>query len=728
MNPTPPLQLILAVHNHQPVGNFGSVFAEAYDRCYRPFLDEVSRHPSVRLALHYSGPLLEWIERERPAFLKDLKALVERGQVEILGGGFYEPMLAVLPDADARGQIRQMQEFCATHFGRRPVGMWLAERVWDPDLPRVIAPTGIRFTLLDDDHLFAAGVPEQRLLGHYLTDKAGSLLSIFPIDKKLRYQIPFALAPVLFDSLEQLARELPTREGAAARCLTYGDDGEKFGLWPGTHDWVYGKGWLREFFEGLALRGEWLRTVHPSAILAGSPPEARIYLPTASYHEMGEWTLPAVSMARYDELEQKLGHEGLLERYRPFVRGGIWQGFFAKYPESNQLQQRMLAVSRRLAADEARGLDVAEARTHLYRSQCNCAYWHGLFGGLYLNFLRHANLEDRLTAESLLGRAEDGDRPRLRVEVADLDADLADEVAVENQVIGVLIDPGDGGSLAELNYLPKAYALGDVLARREEGYHQKLRELDASQASGGPGTAAPASIHDLTRAKEPGLSRLLVTDGYRRASFIDRCHAPEHTLDALKAGADGDCSTLARQAYQLLALRREPGTGELESIEVPFRADGRVTLAEAERPLRIEKRYRFARREPGCQVDYRLSNPGDRPLDFIFAPELNLTLLAGDAPDRTLDLPGGRRERMNFRGVVPSLEKLAVTDGWAGFSLKLSARQPFELWCYPVETVSQSEAGFERTYQGTCLLLRSALSLAPGGEAELAFRLAFQPV
>ena len=103
----PRISLALAIHNHQPVGNFGWVFADVYEQAYAPMLDALDRHPGVRLALHYTGPLLDWIRAERPEFLERLRALVERGQVELLGGGYYEPVLASLPERDRVGQLAQ---------------------------------------------------------------------------------------------------------------------------------------------------------------------------------------------------------------------------------------------------------------------------------------------------------------------------------------------------------------------------------------------------------------------------------------------------------------------------------------------------------------------------------------------------------------------------------------------------------------------------------------------
>jgi len=88
------MKLIMVIHCHQPVGNFDYVFHMAHDKCYRPLLDLLEAHPRVKVGLHFSGPLLEWIEQRRPGTLELMAGLVERGQVEPLSGGFFEPLLA----------------------------------------------------------------------------------------------------------------------------------------------------------------------------------------------------------------------------------------------------------------------------------------------------------------------------------------------------------------------------------------------------------------------------------------------------------------------------------------------------------------------------------------------------------------------------------------------------------------------------------------------------------
>ncbi len=154
------ISLALALHNHQPVGNFGWVIEEVYRRSYEPLLAALERHPRIRLALHYTGPLLDWLAAERPEFLDRLRALVGGGRVELMGGGYYEPVLASLPEADRLAQLRLMGDAIERIGGRRPTGAWLAERVWEPDLPVALVDGGYRWTILDDAHFRAASIDE----------------------------------------------------------------------------------------------------------------------------------------------------------------------------------------------------------------------------------------------------------------------------------------------------------------------------------------------------------------------------------------------------------------------------------------------------------------------------------------------------------------------------------------------------------------------------------------
>ena len=86
-----PLRFVIVLHNHQPVGNFDGVIEQAYQDSYLPFLDVFERHPALRIGLHTSGCLMEWLDAHHPEYLDRLSALVAAGRIEIVGGAFYEP-------------------------------------------------------------------------------------------------------------------------------------------------------------------------------------------------------------------------------------------------------------------------------------------------------------------------------------------------------------------------------------------------------------------------------------------------------------------------------------------------------------------------------------------------------------------------------------------------------------------------------------------------------------
>lgn len=726
-----PRPFIFVLHSHQPVGNFEHVFEDAFARSYQPFTEILAAHPGVKAGLHFTGPLLEWLAREHQGYLDDLRRLVERGQVEILGGGFYEPILSALSDADAAGQIEMMGKFCQRYFGHRPTGMWLAERVWDPDLPRVLAPAGIRYTLLDDSHFRAAGVAGETITGHYITEKAGHPLSIFPIDKGLRYRIPFA-------QVDEALNYLVHAPGAG--CLTYGDDGEKFGLWPDTYDWVFNKKWLTQFFAALerAEADGRLRMVLPEAYLAEQPPVGRVYLPNASYDEMMEWALPVSGMRRLHELRERFKRSNEYDTYGAYLRGGIWQNFLAKYPEANQIHKKMLLVSGRLEAAMADAMEksgkdqidgnlgdlLGTAQRELYKGQCCCAYWHGLFGGLYLNYLRDALYRSLLTSERILDEVEHGKGDWLTHDAVDLDLDGRDEILVSNRLMNVYLRPHAGGSVFEVDYKPKSFHLTDVLTRREEGYHDLiLAEAHRPDAQGGEG-GKPKTIHDLVRMKEPHLERHLVYDDVPRASFVDRFFPKDATLDVIRGGAGKDLGDFASGEYKVESLGVEDAKKGTFHLTLCRRGTVRVHDAPGGFPVGVEKHFGLRVDAAEISVRYVLRNEGDRPVELCFGTEINVNLLAGNDPSRYLQLGGtGERFPISSDGVTLDVAKITMVDEWQKIRLELTANGPATLFRYPIETVSNSESGFERTFQGTCLAPSWTFRLAPGEKRELNLRL-----
>jgi hypothetical protein len=687
------VRFLFGVHNHQPIGNFDSVVLDATRSAYHPFLEAVRAAAGMVLSVHCSGGLLAFLrERARPTF-DLLGRLAADGRVELLTGGFYEPVMSMLPDADKLGQIQALSEFIRSNFGVRPRGMWLAERVWEPQLPKILSQAGVEFVVLDDAHFALAGLEPEALGGFYLTEEQGATLAVFPISQKLRYLVPFAEPSKAISYLEE-------RRGAGA--VTLFDDGEKFGVWPGTHRLVYDEGWLRHFFDALGQApGVTLSTF--SACLDAGPAAGRVYLPTASYSEMGEWALPAARGLELEESRRRLLALPDGERLARLLRGGFWRNFFVKYPEMGDAYWRMLHISARLHAALARRPDdprLAAAREDLWRGQGNDAYWHGVFGGAYLPHLRRAVGSALLAAERRLDEALGA--PALSWEQEDLDGDGRAEVRVRTPELAVTIRPGAGGTLTELAFRPRDLDIAAVITRRRETYHGRVKESVRASRDGETRT-----IHGAPGAKEEGLADLLDYDPFRRASLLDGLFGPGAPPDPLAPWA------LARTAIGERPMRTEvvERAGELELTLGPLALDGM--------PLSVVKRIRIGSPAAELRARYGLTWSGEETLEATWAVQLNLTLTAGDAQGRYFRLPGspslGSRGSSASAASVTLPTSLILVDEWIGCEVEIAWSGHAAVGWAPIETVSLSEAGFERIYQGSAILVGWPLTLPPGG-------------
>jgi alpha-amylase len=683
------LHLALVVHAHQPVGNFDHVFEFSYDRCYRPFIDVLEKHRYTRLGLHYTGPLLTWIERHHPEYFERLKGLVQTGRVELLGGGFYEPILISIPAADQQAQLTRLADYVEQHFGKRPSGAWLAERVWEPQLASVLAEAGVKYTVLDDIHFFSAGFEPQELFADYIAEDKGKTIRLVPGQKSLRYLIPWDTVDHVMHNLHETSQAHP--DGLAAM----GDDMEKFGGWPGTFEHCYEEGWLDQLFSAFEANSSWLDVCTPSDYLNTHSPAGRADLPTASYTEMMEWALPTRTRQRYNSMLKEFESR---PEVLSFLRGSPWRGFFRKYPESNLLHKKMLRASARISAAPKRraGSKAAEelkrARDLILQAQCNDAYWHGIFGGLYAPHLRTDLWRNLVRAEITADlQTPGGGTPR--VESLDFEGDGRTELLFTAPEYQALLKPSDGGTLAVLDFRPTESTLINSVLRQPEAYHARLKDPNYRPAT------STASAYEQTKVKESGLEKFLVYDRWPRHTFRLFVFDP----------------SLKHSDYEALALYEDAGLagGEFKVLssdphDAELAHEGQFVLHGAESvppvALRATKRFSFGPAPGGCEiaceVELKLDAPMARPVAVALESVVNL--LAPGASDRFFETPFGRQD-LRFSGTLPG-PALRMEDRWQRVRIAFNAPGTEQYWIAPIETVSESEEGFERVYQGSQIL------------------------
>ena len=717
------LRLALVIHNHQPIGNFDHVCHQAFKDSYAPFLEVLRDFPSLAITLHNSGSLLEWMVEHRPEYLDLVRELCEKDQLEIIGGPFYEPILSGIPKRDRIGQIETYSNYLENLLGQPVRGMWVPERVWEQSFASDIVDAGIEYTVLDDYHFRCAGLTDDQLTSYFITEDEGRLLKIFPVAERLRYTIPFE-AP--HKSIEYL-RSVYDRNPKAI--ITFGDDGEKFGTWPETKKTCYEEGWVRSFFQLLQDNNEWLATVTLKECVEHVEPAGQIALPDSSYREMTEWVLPAERQKAYLGLRhRKENSDSEWPLLNQFLRGGFWRNFKAKYPETNEMYARMLQVSNRLeqlveADYEREHTDsLNEARQELYRGQCNCSYWHGAFGGLYLPHLRHAVYSHLIGADNILEHVaselsptadatqNNSSRAWVRIEHDDFNLDTKKEISICSNRLVAMLNPAVGGHLYELDVRSIKHNLLGTLSRRPEIYHEAI-----IQAANGitDGMNAP-SIQGEIKCKQENIHQQIAYDAYPRKALVDHFMQPGLAIHDFQNGG-GLISDFHTGGYQSIIRRSR------DRVEACMARQGNLSSY----GVQVTKVVALDKNKGGdLSVHYQIENlpPG---LPVHFGVEFNISGLPGGAPDRYFyDQHGQRLGQLESVLSLLDVGRIGLVDEWLGVDVSLEISKPSGMWTFPISTVSQSEGGFEMVHQNCCIVPHWEFVVPKDGKWEVDLTLA----
>ncbi len=619
------------------------------------------------MVLHYSGSLLDWLFENRPEFIEKVKVLVQRGQVEIMTGGYYEPILPLVPDRDCIGQINLLTEAIKRSFNYSPRGAWLTERVWEPHLPKVLSSSGVEYTVVDDSHFRSVGIEPEKELGYYITEEEGKSLFLFSTSHELRYLIPFKPPEETFEFLKSLSK-------GDDKVIVIVDDGEKFGLWPGTHKWVYEEGWLEKFLSKLEENNSWVNSITFSEFISKYPPVGRVYLPCGSYPEMLEWS------------------------------GGYFRNYLMKYPESNNMHKKMLSVSERvnsIAMVKSGDRRFELARRHLYRGECNCAYWHGVFGGLYLNHLRssvyHHLIESENLIDSILHKGSWGE-----VKIWDMDRDGKEEIEVSTDKLKLYINPHMGGSIYEMDYRPASINLVNTLTRRTEPYHKNIKA--PFQSNGNKTKEGILSIHDIVGTKEEGLYEYIRYDTYRKVALLDHFLGEETNLAEFSKCNYRESGDFLQGDYNYSINRTNAQPDEDISIELS--RDGFIDIAKGHHRVKVSKTIKMLPDSSSIEIIYRLVNGDVERLSLWFGVEFNLSVYDTAFATR------GSKEKLNI---------IEVNDEWHHLKIVYDFSKETDLMYFPVETVSGSEGGLEKTYQELTLLFNWKIELGKDALWEINF-------
>jgi hypothetical protein len=493
---------------------------------------------------------------------------------------------------------------------------------------------------------------------------------IFPISEKLRYLTPFHPA-------EEVAEYLKKIHDQGGKSLTIFDDGEKFGLWPETYEWVYEKGWLEDFIDAVTESEHTEFALFKDTVRKQKPTQIA-YLPTVSYFEMGEWSLFSERTAKMAELVEEMEEKYTDDTTKVFVKGGIWKNFLVKYPESNRIHKRTLNLSKKAAK-----LNDAALFDALYKAQCNDVLWHGIFGGLYLPNLRNNAYRFIIEAEKRLEEISE----TKAVETGDFDFDGYDEAYLRGKSLNCMFVSRDCGQLTAFEDKDNLFNFQNTLARRKEAYHEKLfaEEKPKDTAETTDDTDKIKTIHDSRNTLDDEMKKYLVYDWHNKNSFIDH-FVPAFDAEAFEQVKFSEMGDFANQ----------PAEMTVSADSVTFVRQGGIFIDGTANKAEITKTFAINGEALEFEIDIRSAVSADYVL------ELNLHF--NNIPETTVN--GVKID--NIKELMS--DTFIISDANTPKSVKIIINTPTNLHGYIVKTLSQSESGADLTSQGVCLLMPFKLS------------------
>ena len=714
--------LPIIFHFHQPIDNFGWVYEDCYEKSYGPLINEIYKVPKVKATLHFSGNLLEWFLKNKLDLIEKLKEMAKRGQIEIIGGGYYEPIFAIIPTRDRIAQMRKLSDLIKKEFGLEVKGAWLSERVWEPNYPTFLNEAGLKYVLVDDNHFRSTGITEEDSFYSYVTEDEGKTLRVFPINEPLRYLMPWKPTYMSVDYLREAANE------RGDRVCVFISDAEKMGVWGSTHQICYvdgyghqegdnGKPFIPAFLEQIA-NNEWIKSITLSEYMESNPAKGLVYLPTASYDKMEEWVLPTKIRKKFNIIRKALKDDPEKQDEYLFLKGGFWRYFLVKYPESNNMHKKMLHVRDMLIDidnlldddieegeklyDEIKG-KIDEAWDEIYKAQCNDCYWHGMFGGIYLQFLRFSVYTHLITAEKLIDEmsatiwGSEGDY--ITVSPIDFNKDSKMDVLIESNVLNAYINPSEGGTLFELDYKPKSYNLLNTLTRWHEAYHDKEKFQDEE----------------------------FMIDRYRRSMLRMRFFHEDVSLEQLEADTYFEFGDFVDGEFAVKRSEKEEQTAIIEmerlgNIKDP-NSDDRI-------PCTINKTILVEENKTLIQIKGNFSEEDSdtlqRILKNIYVAVDIPFFFNGDTTKFTWECGGFMSDDIKDKGLLDPFEYIG-TDFKAydeTYDLKFeimlsSSTEKINIYKFPIIAFAFTDEGYKRIYQGINVTPRFKLDKSFEIEIEL---------
>jgi 4-alpha-glucanotransferase len=667
------ISLIFGTTNTVAVGTPDGLTEEIYEKSFKPFLTTLYKYPDIDLTVHYTGVLLEWLQDRHPEFIMLINEMVKRGQIEVLGGSYYDTVLPLVPSNDRSAQIEALTTLVRRRFGKRPRGAWITELVWEPGMPSSLRRSGMEYVFLADSHFAGSGLRGAELLEPAITEDQGKTLLVFPVSAEI------SLFPFRSDPRHVIDRISGSASDSGRRVVSLIADGECFGYWNGSNRTLYDDGWLTEFLEGLRAAKNTIVTTHPRRLWKQDGEHRKRYFSVTSCDDMMKWSLPASRRREFERLQ----NGRLSKSSRTFLQGGHFRQFLSKYPEANLMYAKTMHAN--ILVNQIRGdkYQKRAAREELWKGESHSAYWHGKRAGIYANASRKAVYSSLILAEKT-SRQRGVFKTHLSTE--DFDMDGLTEYLYHGNEINMYVHR-KGGMVFELDYLAKPWNYLDTLTRIPEIYHDRIDEE-------------------------------YTIDTYPRRAFLDHFFDADEPIDSFDDMSYRELGSFLNRPYTVKECKKD-------TMDLTFGVDGNVGGNGEGAAVYLEKRYRMKRN--AILVDYSIANRSSTELALCFGSEINLSFSSMDeaALKMSLQTEGTLSDLESGKSAVSKVNGFTCLDRKNGVTIQGNWDRQCELWVLPVEAGWTDWSGKHVGYQSTCLVPRWNVMLPSGAEWRASLQLSF---
>jgi alpha-amylase len=199
-------------------------------------------------------------------------------------------------------------------------------------------------------------------------------------------------------------------------------------------------------------------------------------------------------------------------------------------------------------------------------------------------------------------------------------------------------------------------------------------------------------------------------DRYTRVSLLDHFLAPSTTVENYAINNYVEIGDFVEGEYLVQKALVSDGQAFVEMTRMGQIAGINLT---------VKKTIRFGM-EARLAVNYEFMCHRSEPTSILYGCEFNLNLYSDQDPKRYYFVPdANRRREVSETGQEGNLKRFVLVNESDQMNAAFAISHPVSVWFFPLMTVSQSEEGFERTYQGSSLLFLHPLELTQGQNKKL---------